>query len=73
MTALLEKAVHQISSLPNEQQDTLASLILQELQSEAKWDKLFAETQSQLFKLASQAINESKAGKTTLWPDNGEI
>ncbi len=73
MTALLEKAVHEISSLPNEQQDALASLILEEMESEAKWDKLFSESQSQLSKLASRAIEDYKTGKTTPWQDNGEI
>jgi hypothetical protein len=64
MTALLEEALNQIKALPPKEQDAVASLILEEIESEKRWDELFASSQGQLAKLAEQAISEYKAGKT---------
>jgi len=64
MTALLEKAMNRINALPPEEQDAVASLILEEIESEKRWDKLFAGSQGQLAQLAAQAISEYEAGKT---------
>jgi hypothetical protein len=66
MTALLEKAMSHVNALPPEEQDAVASLILEEIESEKSWDALFAGSQEQLGKLAEQAIAEYKAGKTNL-------
>ena len=65
MTALLEKAMNQVSTLPPEEQDAVALLILTEIESEKRWDNLFASSQEPLSRLAEQAIAEYKAGKTT--------
>ncbi len=64
MTALLEKALNEAKALPAAEQDALASLILEEIKSENRWDELFAGSQSQLSKLAEIAITEYKSGKT---------
>jgi len=64
MTALLEKAMNEINALPPEEQDAVASLILEEIESEKRWDELFAGSQGQLARLAEQAIAEYKAAKT---------
>jgi len=56
MTALLEKAMNQINALPPEEQDAVASLILEEIESEKRWDELFAGSQVQLARLAEQAV-----------------
>jgi hypothetical protein len=70
MTALLEKAMNRIKALPPKEQDAVASLILEEIESEKHWDELFANSQGQLAQLAEQAIAEYKAGKTSpLDPD----
>jgi len=65
MTALLEKALNQVSALPPEEQDAVASLILDEIESEKRWDELFAGSQGQLSRLAEEAIADYRAGKTT--------
>ncbi len=65
MTALLEKALDQVSALSPEEQDALASLIIEEIKSEKRWDELFAGSQEGLARLAEQAIAEYKVGKTT--------
>ena len=64
MTALLEKAMNQIKALPPEEQDAVASLILEEIESEKRWEELFAQSQGQLAKLAEKAISEYNSGKT---------
>lgn len=64
MTALLEKALNKVKGLPPEEQDVVAALILEEIESEKRWDELFAGSQDQLARLAEQAISEYKAGKT---------
>ena len=64
MTALLEKAMSHVNALPPEEQDAVASLILEEIESEKRWDEMFASSQGQLAQLASQAIAEYQAGKT---------
>jgi hypothetical protein len=64
MTALLEKAMKHVNALPPEEQDAVASLILEEIESEKRWDELFAGSQGQLAQLAREAIAEYKTGKT---------
>ena len=56
MTTLLEMAFKQASTLPEVDQNVLAKWVLEELHSEAKWQKLFAESEYILEKLADEAI-----------------
>ncbi len=56
MTTLLEMAFKQASTLPEVDQNVLAKWVLEELHSEAKWQKLFAESEDILEKLADEAI-----------------
>ena len=64
MTKLLEKAIAQASKLPEKEQDVLASLMLEELASEQRWDQAFAKSQDKLAAMAKDAMNEFRAGKT---------
>lgn len=64
MTELLEKAFSEVSKLPPEQQDSFAEIILEELESEARWDDAFARSPEILEKLAAEALAEDDAGKT---------
>ena len=64
MTKLLEKAFSQASQLSSEEQDALADWLLKELESESLWDKLFAESQDELSKLAANALVEHRRGGT---------
>ena len=63
MTALLEKAMNQINALPPEEQDVVASLILEEIESEKRWGELFAGSQRQLAQLAGEAHRRIQGGK----------
>jgi hypothetical protein len=64
MTKLLQEAFEKASQLPPEEQDSVAAVILHELESEQRWQELFANSQDALAKLASQALAEHRAGKT---------
>jgi hypothetical protein len=64
MTKLLEKAFSQASQLSAEEQDALADWLLKELESESRWEKLFAESQDELGKLAEDALAEHRRGET---------
>lgn len=71
MTDLLEKAFRKAAELPPEEQDRLAALILADLQSEARWEQTFAETEDELSRLVDAALAEAGAGRTKpLVPDN---
>ncbi len=63
MTQLLEKVLTEIYKLPPERQDAIASIILEELEDERRWDKTFAESQDQLTKLAQKVRADIKAGR----------
>lgn len=63
MTKLLEKVLSEVYKLPAEKQDFIASIILEELEDERRWDKTFAESQDQLAKLAQKVRADIKAGR----------
>jgi hypothetical protein len=64
MTKLLEEAFAEASKLPDQEQDALAAVILEELASERRWDQAFADSADLLARLADQALAEHRAGKT---------
>jgi len=64
MTELLEQAISKIKTLPSDQQEALASIILEEIEEEKRWDESFARSPDLLAKLAAEAMAEYKAGKT---------
>ena len=64
MTKLLEKALIEIHKLPPEQQDFIATVILEELETERRWNKSFAESQEILSKMAAEALAEHRNGQT---------
>lgn len=64
MTQLLEKAFIEASKLDETEQDSFAKWMLEELESERRWDQLFANSQDELAQLADEALQEHRAGKT---------
>ncbi|MBW4564200.1 MAG: hypothetical protein KME32_24265 [Mojavia pulchra JT2-VF2] len=64
MAQLLEEAIARVKLLPENEQDAIAALILEELEDEARWDKAFAQSHDVLAKLAAAALVEDQAGKT---------
>ena len=64
MTKLLEKAFERVSSLPQDEQDAIASQILAELEDEAAWRKRFTKQGGKLRRLAEEALAEHHRGET---------
>lgn len=62
MNALLEKAFAVASRLSEAQQETIASLVLEEIEAERAWDERFAGTQDQLGELVRRAKSEAAQG-----------
>ena len=64
MTKLLNEAFKKASELSESEQDTLAKWLLEELESEREWDRMFAQSQGVLERLADEALDAHKKGKT---------
>ena len=64
MTKLLKKAFEQASKLPELEQNVLAKRLLNDLVAEKKWGKAFAGSEDVLSRLADEAIEEHKKGRT---------
>ncbi len=70
MPELLKEAYSAIARLSESDQEAIASLILEELASEERWQRAFARSADGLAKLAAEALAEYRAGKTqALDPD----
>jgi hypothetical protein len=63
MTYPLEQAISAVQALPEADQDMIASLIMAELSDQERWNNRFAETQSQLAKLADKVRADIQAGR----------
>jgi len=64
MTELLEQAIARLQTLSEREQDAIASLILEEIEDERRWDEAFARSPDILAKLAASAMAEYQAGET---------
>lgn len=64
MSALLAKALEQVNALPTDEQDVIASLILESLADEAAWRRRFAEKREIIQRMAREAIAEDDSGET---------
>ncbi len=64
MTQLLNKAFEEASKLSEIEQNILAKWLLDELISERKWEKIFAESEDILANLSDEALAEHLQGKT---------
>jgi hypothetical protein len=64
MTKLLEKAFGEASKLSDTEQNALAKWLLDELEAEKKWEQTFAESENVLDRLADEALEDHRQGKT---------
>jgi hypothetical protein len=64
MTQLLRKAFIEAQKLPEPEQDALANWLLEELESERRWEAAFSESTDALDRLADEALAEHRAGQT---------
>ena len=66
MTRLLEEAIAKLRQLSEKEQDAIAKIVLQEIESEKRWDELFAKPSEKLRQLADEAWAEHQAGRSRL-------
>ena len=64
MTKRLEEAFAAISKLPDDEQDNLAAILLDEIAAEQHWTEAFAKSQDQLSRLADEALTEYWQNRT---------
>ena len=64
MTELLENALRKVATLPQEEQDAIASQILETIEDETAWKQKLARTQDKLRGLAGEAQREYERGET---------
>jgi hypothetical protein len=64
MGKVLQQALTELTKLPETEQDAVGAWILAELESERKWDELFARSPDLLAEMAAEAIREDDAGLT---------
>jgi hypothetical protein len=63
MTQALSAAVATAAQLPEEEQDALAAILLEEMESEERWSSLVADSQNLLERMANKAIQDFQAGR----------
>jgi hypothetical protein len=65
MSQLMEQAIQKAKQLPEHDQDSIASIILQEIDSEHQWEELFARPESAdlLSRMADEALADARAGR----------
>ena len=65
MSQLLEDVIVKARQLPEPEQEALAAIILEVIESERRWDELFARPESAdlLGRMADEAMAQIKAGR----------
>ena len=64
MTVALQEAFEKAAALPLERQETIAAVVLEEIEAEDRWQRSFAQSQDVLSKLAAEALAEDAQGRT---------
>ena len=64
MTRLLEDALRKVGELSEDEQNAIASQILETLEDEEAWGKMLRKNPAKLRKLAKKALDEHRRGKT---------
>ena len=63
MTQLMEQALAEIGKLPEADQDAIATIILDEIADERRWDKSFSRSQDKLAKIADRVRDDIRTGR----------
>lgn len=64
MTTLLEDALRKVAALPQDEQDAIASQIIETLEDEAAWREKLGRNPEKLRRLAEEAERERRRGET---------
>jgi hypothetical protein len=65
MNKILERAIAEAARLPEDEQEAIACLMLEEIAAERGWDERFARSESKLAELARRAKTQHATGQTT--------
>jgi hypothetical protein len=65
MNKLLERAIAELARRPEDEQETIASLILEEMVAERGWEERFGRSEDKLAELARRAREQHAHGETT--------
>ena len=65
MSQLMERAIQEVQRLPEADQEAIASIILQEIESDRRWEELFSRPESVdvLSRMADEALAGLQAGR----------
>ncbi|MEK6375895.1 MAG: hypothetical protein AABO58_24730 [Acidobacteriota bacterium] len=70
MSKLLEQAIEEAHKLPESDQEAIGAWLLAEIESERRWDEVFSKPSPAIERMAQEALEEHRSGKTTpLDPD----
>lgn len=72
MTQLLDKAFSELSKMSVAEQNYMATIILDELLDEKKWDAAFGKSQEKLSILAEKVRSDIKEGRVRISGFSGE-
>ncbi len=64
MSKLLEQAIEEARKLPEDAQETLAWVMLEEIDDQRRWDELFLQPSEIIERMSEQALEEDRAGLT---------
>lgn len=64
MSTLLEKALEKVGALPLDEQDMIASQILETIEDEEGWRQRFAVNRDVVRRMAQEALEEDARGET---------
>jgi len=64
MRALLSEAIKRIEKLPPDLQDEIAEQIMDDIENERNWQETLSKPQKKIERLAEEALENSKTGKT---------
>jgi uncharacterized protein (DUF885 family) len=64
MTPLLDEALRKVAALPQEEQDAIASQIIETLEDEAAWRHRLSRVPDSVRRLGEEARQESQRGET---------
>jgi hypothetical protein len=65
MNKTLERAISALSRLPDDEQEAIACMILEEMEAERGWEERFAKSGDNLAELARRARAQHANGETT--------
>ena len=64
MSKLLEEALTKLAELPESEKDSIATWLLDELESDGRWKNILSDSGDALERLADEALAEHAAGRT---------